>query len=59
MNIWLIVGIALLIWDIYEIFTGSTYLHRKVTRAAEPLFYWILVAVWGILALWAIYVGIS
>jgi len=59
MNIWLYVGIALLIWDVYEIITGSTWIHRKVRRADEPLLYWILIAIWAILALWAIYVGIS
>jgi len=59
MNIWLYVGIALLIWDVYEIITGSTWIHRKVTRVKEPALYWILIAIWGILALWAIYVGIS
>ncbi|MEM7009031.1 MAG: hypothetical protein AAF462_07860 [Thermodesulfobacteriota bacterium] len=59
MNIWLIVGIALLVWDIYEIITGSTWIHRKVARAKEPALFWVLVTIWGILALWAIYVGLT
>jgi hypothetical protein len=59
MNIWLLVGSALLIWDIYEIITGTTWIHRKVSCADEPQLYWILIAVWTILAFWAIYVGIS
>ena len=59
MNIWLIVGIALLVWTAYEVYTGTTWLHRKVARTEEPLFYWILIAVWAVLALWAIYSGLS
>ena len=59
MNVWLVVGIALLAWDIYEIYTGSTWIHRKVTRAKEPALYWVLIAIWTVLALWALYVGLS
>lgn len=59
MNVWLYAGIALLIWDAYEIITGTTWIHRKVSRAKEPKLYWIMIAIWTILALWAIYVGLS
>ena len=59
MNVWLVVGIALLAWDIYEIYIGSTWIHRKVTRAKEPALYWVLIAIWTVLALWALYVGLS
>ena len=59
MNIWLLVGIALIAWAVYEIYTGTTWLHRKVARKQEPLFYWILIVIWIILAAWAVYAGIS
>ena len=59
MSIWFIIGIVTIAWAVYEIYTGTTWLHRKIVRKQEPQFYWILIIIWIVLGLWAIYAGLS
>jgi len=54
---WQILGIGLLIWAAYDLFSGQVYLHRSITRQEEPGFYWsvwmlylviaIVLVLWG------------
>ncbi len=46
MGIWLIVGIGLILWAIYDLYTGKVWLHREISRSYEPSFYWIIWILW-------------
>jgi hypothetical protein len=45
------IGIALLAWVAYDLFTGRVWLHRAFDRASEPGGYWGLMVLWLVLAL--------
>ena len=47
---WQFVGLALIIWVMYDLIMGYTYLHRKIIRKYEPLFYWTILAIWLVIA---------
>ncbi len=49
-GIWQWVGIALAAWVLWDLFSGSVYLHRKVYRAQEPSLYWMAVLLWAAVA---------
>lgn len=51
MNIWLIIGILLLLWVVYDLFSGKVWLHREVERATEPTLYWFGMAAYFFLAI--------
>lgn len=51
---WQFIGAALVIWIIYDLIAGYTYLHRKIQRKQEPLFYWIVLATWMAVALYTL-----
>ena len=46
LNFWQIVGLALLLWFLYDLVVGYTYSYRLVLRKAEPLHYWLTLALW-------------
>lgn len=48
--IWLIIGIVLLIWAVYDLFSGTVWSYRKIYRSEEPEAYWITLIVWFVLA---------
>lgn len=45
-NIWLIVGLGLVLWAFYDLFNGKVLLHREISREYEPIFYWIVWVIW-------------
>jgi len=45
-SLWQIVGGFLILWVIYDLFSGQTYLHRKIIRRHEAALYWTVLAVW-------------
>ena len=51
---WQVIGVALVMWVIYDLFAGYIWLHRKVMRASEPLFYWSGIALWSLIALYTL-----
>lgn len=59
MNIWFILGLALLAWSMYELVVGKTWILREINRKIEPVFYWVLQIIWFTLALWIVYHGIT
>ncbi|MCT4618373.1 MAG: hypothetical protein N4A62_03180 [Marinisporobacter sp.] len=48
---WLIIGIILLIWGIYDLIVGSVWSYRKIYRKYEPIMYWLVLSGWFILAI--------
>ncbi len=48
---WLIIGIALLIWAIADLFYGKVWLHREFNRRYEPIKYWVTWSAWFIIAM--------
>lgn len=44
------VGIGLVIWLLYDLFTGAVYLHREIERDSEPGLYWFSIVLWGAVA---------
>jgi hypothetical protein len=48
-NYWL--GFALLIWLVYDLATGEVYLHRAIQSNSEPLTYWFVMLIWGVIAM--------
>lgn len=43
-------GIGLVGWLLYDLFSGAVYLHRHIERQSEPGLYWFGIFVWGCLA---------
>jgi len=48
---WLIIGILLLIWVVYDLISGTVWSYRKIYRREEPGLYWLFTAIWFVLAL--------
>ncbi len=46
MTITAIIGILLLLWVIWDLFSGSVWLHREFYRAQEPVAYWSTLLLW-------------
>lgn len=46
--IWL--GIGLLVWLAYDLFSGAVYLHREIERTTEPALYWFSMLIWAAVA---------
>jgi hypothetical protein len=57
MNILLIVGIALMVWVIYDLVVGVTWSYREIWRKYEPGQYWFFTIVWAVIAVVTIYGG--
>ncbi|HBR99322.1 MAG TPA: hypothetical protein DD979_18385 [Gammaproteobacteria bacterium] len=49
-NLWQWVGVALVVWLAWDLYQGSTWIHRAVFRRQEPVLYWVLMAVWAMIA---------
>lgn len=41
-----ILGIALLLWVLWDLFNGSNWLHREFKRSEEPFAYWCTMLIW-------------
>ena len=46
-----VVGILLLAWVAWDLYSGRVWLHRAFDRSSEPGSYWALMTVWLALAL--------
>ncbi|WKD51149.1 hypothetical protein [Microbulbifer spongiae] len=53
-TIWQFIGVGLLIWVVFDLFAGHTWLRRKYVRSKEPLGYWIILMMWLLFALWSL-----
>ncbi|GGK72405.1 hypothetical protein [Amphritea balenae] len=51
MSLAYILGIALLLWVAYDLFSGSVWLHREFKRAQEPGAYWGTMLLWLLVAI--------
>ena len=49
-GLWHLIGIGLVLWVAYDLFMGYSYSYRLVQRADEPLYYWLTVALWSLVA---------
>ncbi|SHI19360.1 hypothetical protein [Ferrimonas marina] len=58
-TLWLILGAGLLLWVLYDIIRGQTWLHRRIARTKEPMFFWALMLAWTGLAFWTLGFGYS
>lgn len=45
-----ILGVALLGWVLWDLFTGRVWLHRAYDRSAEPFGYWAGMGLWSLVA---------
>ncbi|TDF42171.1 hypothetical protein EYS14_04895 [Alteromonadaceae bacterium M269] len=43
-------GIALVVWLIYDLISGSSYLWRAYRRSEEPTKYWLTLLLWSLVA---------
>lgn len=59
MNIWLLVGIGLVLWVLYDLYNGVTWIHRPVYRAYEPSTYWIVTLIWVAIAVSTLLAGLG
>lgn len=48
-------GIFLMLWVVFDLFSGSVWLHRKYQRALEPIRYWLTILLWLLVALSCFY----
>lgn len=51
MSIWFIIGIALIIWVVYDLFAGVTWTYRAVYKKYEPTLYWLVTLLWFTIAI--------
>jgi hypothetical protein len=58
MGIWFYLGLALLIWVIYDLYKGVTFSYRMIVKEYEPVMYYTMIAVWFLLAISGIVSGI-
>lgn len=52
--VWILVGIGLLIWVMFDLWGGHTWLLHKIERDKEPWTYWMVVSIWLIISLWVL-----
>lgn len=45
-----ILGVALVGWVLWDLFTGRVWLHRAYDRSAEPFGYWAGMGLWSLVA---------
>lgn len=57
MNFWLIIGLGLGVWVIYDLIAGVTWSYREIWRKYEPGQYWFFTLLWAALAALTIYSG--
>lgn len=51
MNIWLMVGIGLILWTLWDLCIGkSWFIDRIYKRVNEPVMYWVSWSTWFIIA---------
>ena len=50
-----ILGIVLLLWVTYDLFSGKSWLHREFHRSEEPFAYWSTLLLWLLVALSCFY----
>lgn len=48
---WLIVGVLLIVWVLYDLFSGTVWSYRKIYRKYEPGLYWLFILIWTALAM--------
>ena len=51
MDFWQWFGVALLVWVIYDLYSGSTWVLKEYKRSESPMEYWLAVTVWAVIAL--------
>jgi len=49
-NFWFVIGVILVLWAIYDLFSGKVWIHREVMREYEPSLYWISWSIWASIA---------
>lgn len=47
MENWLIIGIILILWAVFDLFTGTVWLHKEIKRDEEAIFYWLVWIIWA------------
>lgn len=40
------IGVLLLTWILWDLYSGSVWLHREYHRSEEPFSYWLLIMLW-------------
>ena len=50
LSAWQWVGVGLVVWVAYDLFAGYGYSYRLVHRAEEPVHYWLMIALWSLVA---------
>lgn len=58
MNVWFYIGIALLLWVVYDLVTGKVWSYREIERKNEPAMYWVFILAWFVLAATSISYGL-
>ncbi len=48
---WRIVGVSLLAWVVWGLYEGYTFLYDMIYKSADPVMYWIGLALWTALGL--------
>jgi hypothetical protein len=48
MSYWL--GVGLILWLLYDLVTGSAYLHREINSDTESSAYWLTMLLWAAVA---------
>lgn len=59
MSIWFFIGIALIIWVVYDLFMGVTWTYRAVYRKNEPWAYWLVTLFWFFIAVASFSAGLQ
>lgn len=52
MNVWLYIGIGLLLWVLWDLYSGRVvFIYQVLNRKTDPIKYWAVWSVWFIIAI--------
>ena len=48
-------GLLFIYWAVDGLLTGDAFVVQPVTRADEPVLFWLITAMWGGFGVWSVY----
>ena len=58
MSFSILLGVMLLLWVAWDLYSGTVWAHREISRRSEPLAYWSMTAVWTAVAVSCIFLTV-
>ena len=59
MGIWFYIGIALVIWVLYDMYYGVTWITKPIYKENNPKIYWCVTFLWIVVAISTLLYGLE